>query len=102
MELNVNELSQLRDQILEKRALQQQAKADAEKAVKNLQPMIEKLTSLYGDKLIAMGVDISKITSLDYEKLQTDSNYLNEVKTTVSNISSDLQNEIEGLLNVQS
>lgn len=102
MELNVTDLGKLRDQVLEKRALQQQAKADSEKAIKNLEPMIEKLVSLYGDKLIAMGVDIGIITSLDYTKLQNDNNYLNEVKSKVSEISISLQKEIEVLLDVQS
>lgn len=102
MELNVTDLGKLRDQVLEKRALQQQAKADSEKAIKSLEPMIEKLISLYGDKLIAMGVDIGIITSLDYTKLQNDNNYLNEVKSKVSEISISLQKEIEVLLDVQS
>lgn len=100
MEVNVTELSQLRDQLLEKRALQQQAKADSEKAINSLQPMIDKLLSSYGDKLTTMGVDMSVFQNLDYNRLQNDSTYLGSVKEHISNITTDLQKKIEELLDV--
>lgn len=96
-----SELRKLRDQLLEKRALQQQAKLTSNKAVQALQQQISELLDKFSDDLIKLNVDTAALQNIDYTRLQNDEGYLNMVKQLFSNISNILQNRLGELLNVQ-
>lgn len=101
MGISTNELSRLRDELLAKRALQQQAKIASDKAIENLKPLIQSLNTDYSENLLKMGLDISFLNAIDYDRLGTDIDYLNFVKTKINELAQEMQRGIEVLLNVQ-
>ena len=98
---NIKELSALRDQMLERRALQQQCKAASDKAKETLREEINNLKENYEEELLHVGVDISVLSNLDYERLSTDADYLADMKERISELSSLFQHKLEAILNVQ-
>lgn len=97
---NSEELRNLRDQLLEKRALQQKAKIASESAASNLQNIVHDFNESKVNTLIELGIDTSCLGSIDYERLQTDEQYLNQIKNNVATMMEKVQGKLEEILNV--
>ena len=97
-----SELSQLRDQLVEQRALQQKAKASSEAAIGSLRSMVSDFTEKYIETLVSLGLDLSFIHNLDYNRLQQDLSYLNETKSKFDTMGYAIQEHLKELLDVQS
>lgn len=102
MALNTNsdELRKLRDQLLEKRALQQKAKVASESATVALQNTVKEFNEKGVDTLIELGIDSSCLKNIDYERLQVDAQYLGKLKDDVATMMESVQFKLEEILNV--
>lgn len=104
MELNTTvssaSLASLRDQLLEKRALQQQAKLESEKAINDLRALVATFNEKYNMELIRFGLDASFVKNIDYERLGVDEPYWSEVSHKIDDICNQLYSKLKELLNV--
>lgn len=98
----MTDLSKLRDQMLEQRALQQQAKVASEKATAQLKENIKKFNDEHLEKLMQLGIDCSFINNINFTYIQEDAKYLSEVKAKFEEAASSIQQKLEEKLGVQS
>jgi hypothetical protein len=98
--MNNTELSTLRDQLLEKRAIQQQKRAQSDKAIENLKGLIAELLTNHQSDLCNIGVEIDKFSDIDYDRLKDDEEYLQIIKRLIADTIEKLRISLEEILSV--
>lgn len=94
----MSNLSELRDKLLAKRALQAKALEEATEAVEEFKNIQKSLTEEQIESLERYGIDIRFLRSIQSDRLLSDSDYLNDVKSQVEAVISTLQQEVERVL----
>lgn len=100
-DMNKSSLTSLRDQLLEKRALQTQARATSERSVASLKTYVQDLNDNHMETLLNNGIDISRLHGIDYDRLTKDAEYLRRIKDTFAELETEIVKRLEELLNVQ-
>jgi len=93
-----NDLSELRDKLLAKRALQARALEEAKSSVEEFKKIQSSLTEEQISALEKYGIDIRFLQNVQSDRLLTDTNYLASVKEQVIAVVSTLQQEVERVL----
>lgn len=93
-----NDLSELRDKLLAKRALQARALEEAESSVEEFKKIQSSLTEEQISALEKYGIDVRFLQNVQSDRLLTDTNYLVSVKEQVIAVVSTLQQEVERVL----
>lgn len=96
----MNNLQELRDQLLTKRVIQQQAKANTEKAVENLKALIADFIAKYNEYVYKFNIDVSFMNDINYDWLKEDQTYLDSVIARFNETEQLLQSKLEEILNV--
>lgn len=93
-----NDLSELRDKLLTKRALQARALEEAKNSVEEFKKIQSSLTEEQISALEKYGIDVRFLQNVQSDRLLTDTNYLASVKEQVITVVSTLQQEVERVL----
>lgn len=93
-----NDLSELRDKLLAKRALQARALEEAKNSVEEFKTIQSSLTEEQISALEKYGIDVRFLQNVQSDRLLTDTNYLASVKEQVITVVSTLQQEVERVL----
>lgn len=93
-----NDLSELRDKLLAKRALQARALEEAKNSVEEFKKIQSSLTEEQISALEKYGIDVRFLQNVQSDRLLTDTNYLASVKEQVITVVSTLQQEVEHVL----
>lgn len=93
-----NDLSELRDKLLAKRALQARALEEAKSSVEEFKKIQSSLTEEQISALEKYGIDVRFLQNVQSDRLLTDTNYLASVKEQVIAVVSTLQQEVERVL----
>lgn len=93
-----NDLSELRDKLLAKRALQARALEEAKSSVEEFKKIQSSLTEEQISALEKYGIDVRFLQNVQSDRLLTDTNYLASVKEQVIAVVSTLQQEVERFL----
>lgn len=93
-----NNLSELRDKLLAKRALQARALEEAKSSVEEFKKIQSSLTEEQISALEKYGIDVRFLQNVQSDRLLTDTNYLVSVKEQVIAVVSTLQQEVERVL----
>lgn len=93
-----NDLSELRDKLLAKRALQARALEEAKNSVEEFKKIQSSLTEERISALEKYGIDVRFLQNVQSDRLLTDTNYLASVKEQVITVVSTLQQEVERVL----
>lgn len=93
-----NDLSELRDKLLAKRALQARALEEAKNSVEEFKKIQSSLTEEQISALEKYGIDVRFLQNVQSDRLLTDTNYLASVKEQVIAVVSTLQQEVERVL----
>ena len=93
-----NDLSELRDKLLAKRALQARALEEAKNSVEEFKMIQSSLTEEQISALEKYGIDVRFLQNVQSDRLLTDTNYLASVKEQVIAVVSTLQQEVERVL----
>lgn len=93
-----NDLSELRDKLLAKRALQARALEEAKSSVEEFRKIQSSLTEEQISALEKYGIDVRFLQNVQSDRLLTDTNYLASVKEQVIAVVSTLQQEVERVL----
>lgn len=93
-----NDLSELRDKLLAKRALQARALEEAKRSVEEFKKIQSSLTEEQISALEKYGIDVRFLQNVQSDRLLTDTNYLVSVKEQVITVVSTLQQEVERVL----
>lgn len=93
-----NDLSELRDKLLAKRALQARALEEAKNSVEEFKKIQSSLTEEQIYALEKYGIDVRFLQNVQSDRLLTDTNYLASVKEQVITVVSTLQQEVERVL----
>ena len=93
-----NDLSELRDKLLAKRALQARALEEAKNSVEEFKKIQSSLTEEKISALEKYGIDVRFLQNVQSDRLLTDTNYLASVKEQVITVVSTLQQEVERVL----
>ena len=93
-----NDLSELRDKLLAKRALQARALEEAKSSVEEFKKIQSSLTEEQISALEKYGIDVRFLQNIQSDRLLTDTNYLASVKEQVIAVVSTLQQEVERVL----
>lgn len=93
-----NDLSELRDKLLAKRALQARALEEAKNSVEEFKKIQSSLTEEQISALEKYGIDVRFLQNVRSDRLLTDTNYLASVKEQVITVVSTLQQEVERVL----
>ncbi|MFR3441726.1 MAG: hypothetical protein ACLTSP_03270 [Coprococcus sp.] len=93
-----NDLSELRDKLLAKRALQARALEEAKSSVEEFKKIQSSLTEEQISALEKYGIDVRFLQNVQSDRLLTDTNYLVSVKEQVIAVVSTLQQEVERVL----
>lgn len=93
-----NDLSELRDKLLAKRALQARALEEAKSSAEEFKKIQSSLTEEQISALEKYGIDIRFLQNVQSDRLLTDTNYLASVKEQVIAVVSTLQQEVERVL----
>ena len=93
-----NDLSELRDKLLAKRALQARALEEAKSSVGEFKKIQSSLTEEQISALEKYGIDVRFLQNVQSDRLLTDTNYLASVKEQVIAVVSTLQQEVERVL----
>lgn len=93
-----NDLSELRDKLLAKRALQARALEEAKNSVEEFKKIQSSLTEEQISALEKHGIDVRFLQNVQSDRLLTDTNYLASVKEQVITVVSTLQQEVERVL----
>lgn len=93
-----NGLSELRDKLLAKRALQARALEEAKNSVEEFKKIQSSLTEEQISALEKYGIDVRFLQNVQSDRLLTDTNYLASVKEQVITVVSTLQQEVERVL----
>lgn len=93
-----NDLSELRDKLLAKRALQARALEEAKSSVEEFKKIQSSLTEEQISALEKYGIDVRFLQNVQSDRLLTDTNYLALVKEQVIAVVSTLQQEVERVL----
>lgn len=93
-----NDLSELRDKLLAKRALQARALEEAKSSVEEFKKIQSSLTDEQISALEKYGIDVRFLQNVQSDRLLTDTNYLASVKEQVIAVVSTLQQEVERVL----
>lgn len=93
-----NDLSELRDKLLAKRALQARALEEAKNSVEEFKKIQSSLTEGQISALEKYGIDVRFLQNVQSDRLLTDTNYLASVKEQVITVVSTLQQEVERVL----
>jgi cell fate (sporulation/competence/biofilm development) regulator YlbF (YheA/YmcA/DUF963 family) len=93
-----NDLSELRDKLLAKRALQARALEEAKNSVEEFKKIQSSLTEEQISALEKYGIDVRFLQNVQSDRLLTDTNYLASVKEQVITVVSTLQQEVERVL----
>lgn len=93
-----NDLSELRDKLLAKRALQARALEEAKNSVEEFKKIQSSLTEEQISALEKYGIDVRFLQNVQSDRLLTDTNYLASVKEQVITVVSILQQEVERVL----
>ena len=93
-----NDLSELRDKLLAKRALQARALEEAKSSVEEFKKIQSSLTEEQISALEKYGIDVRFLQNVQSDRLLTDTNYLASVKEQVIAVVSTLQQELERVL----
>ncbi len=93
-----NDLSELRDKLLAKRALQARALEEAKSSVEEFKKIQSSLTEEQISALEKYGIDVRFLQNVQSDRLLTDTNYLVSVKEQVITVVSTLQQEVERVL----
>ena len=86
-----NDLSELRDKLLAKRALQARALEEAKNSVEEFKKIQSSLTEEQISALEKYGIDVRFLQNVQSDRLLTDTNYLASVKEQVITVVSTLQ-----------
>ena len=92
------DLQQLRDRLLEKRALQQQAKDASDKAISNFASLVTDYVESFGSSENSAEI-VEYMQQIDFDRLHTDETYVAVVKEQFKAFELRLQKELEELLN---
>lgn len=93
-----NDLSELRDKLLAKRALQARALEEAKNSVEEFKKIQSSLTEEQISALEKYGIDVRFLQNVQSDRLLTDTNYLASVKEQVITVVSTLQQEVGRVL----
>lgn len=93
-----NDLSELRDKLLAKRALQARALEEAKSSVEEFKKIQSSLSEEQISALEKYGIDVRFLQNVQSDRLLTDTNYLASVKEQVIAVVSTLQQEVERVL----
>lgn len=93
-----NDLSELRDKLLAKRAVQARALEEAKNSVEEFKKIQSSLTEEQISALEKYGIDVRFLQNVQSDRLLTDTNYLASVKEQVITVVSTLQQEVERVL----
>lgn len=93
-----NDLSELRDKLLAKRALQARVLEEAKSSVEEFKKIQSSLTEEQISALEKYGIDVRFLQNVQSDRLLTDTNYLASVKEQVIAVVSTLQQEVERVL----
>lgn len=93
-----NDLSELRDKLLAKRALQARALEEAKNSVEEFKKIQSSLTEEQISALEKYGIDVRFLQNVQSDRLLTDTNYLASVREQVITVVSTLQQEVERVL----
>lgn len=93
-----NDLSELRDKLLAKRALQARALEEAKNSVEEFKKIQSSLTEEQISALEKYGIDVRFLQNVQSDRLLTDTNYLASVKEQMITVVSTLQQEVERVL----
>lgn len=93
-----NDLSELRDKLLAKRALQARALEEAKNSVEEFKKIQSSMTEEQISALEKYGIDVRFLQNVQSDRLLTDTNYLASVKEQVITVVSTLQQEVERVL----
>ena len=93
-----NDLSELRDKLLAKRALQARALEEAKNSVEEFKKIQSSLTEEQISALEKYGIDVRFLQNVQSDRLLTDTNYLASVKEQVITVVSTLQQGVERVL----
>lgn len=93
-----NDLSELRDKLLAKRALQARALEEAKNSVEEFKKIQSSLTEEQISALEKYGIDVRFLQNVQSDRLLTDTNYLASIKEQVITVVSTLQQEVERVL----
>lgn len=93
-----NDLSELRDKLLAKRALQARALEEAKNSVEEFKKIQSSLTEEQISALEKYGIDVRFLQNVQSDRLLTDTDYLASVKEQVITVVSTLQQEVERVL----
>lgn len=93
-----NDLSELRDKLLAKRALQARALEEAKSSVEEFKKIQSSLTEEQISALEKYGIDVRFLQNVQSDRLLIDTNYLASVKEQVITVVSTLQQEVERVL----
>lgn len=86
---------QLRDKIIEKKALDAKTKKESEQGCAEMQKLFASITEEMKEELAAMGFDLQEIVNVDFEKLKTDRNYNKEYNKRLNEFVINLHQVLE-------
>lgn len=92
--------SQIRDRLLEQRTLYLNSLEKSKEAITEISRIIDSVTDEQKIMLKNIGIDYNVIAAFDLERMQKDSEYLNECENNLNHVITDLHRYLEDALNV--
>lgn len=92
--------SQIRDRLLEQRTLYLNSLEKSKEAITEISRIIDSVTDEQKIMLKNIGIDYNVIAAFDLERMQKDSEYLNECEKNLNHVITDLHRYLEDALNV--
>lgn len=93
--------SEIRDKILEKKTLYNQAVIRSEEACVKIQKALDSITDEDADKLFdKTGIEIRSFKTINLDRMKSDSSYLKECQSNLDNVINALHTYLEESLNV--
>lgn len=89
------DLTKLRDEIVQKKALAQAAKAESNVALEELKEITASFSEEEKEALERLGFDVKSLLSINFERLQSDESYLEQFKQDVDTMVQSIYKKLE-------
>lgn len=96
----MSDLLKLRDTLLERKTIQQQAKVAAAKAADNIKELVGNLSEDVLVALSELGFDMRGLVSVDYDRLISETEYLESYKSKIEDATCKLEEQLKERLDV--
>lgn len=92
--------SEIRDLLLQERALYQQSLKDSEEAVQKISEVLDGISEEDCELLSSIGIDYRRVKGIDLERIRTDAEYVAECRQTIDAVILALHDYLRGALGV--